>query len=56
MQQKENEIIELQRQLTKVKENPFLEMPEDKIEELIKMAQDWKAFKEQLPDAQYIFK
>ncbi|MDE1819122.1 MAG: site-specific integrase [Thaumarchaeota archaeon] len=48
MKQKDIEILELQRQLSKVKQNPFLGMPQEKIEEFVQMLEDWKKLKHDL--------
>ena len=44
LKRKELEILELQRQLSKVKQNPFLGMSQEKIEEFVQMLADWKKF------------
>jgi len=52
LKQKDVEILELQRQLSKVKQNPFLGMPQEKIEEFVQMLGDGKEFSKQLPQNQ----
>jgi integrase len=49
LKQKEVEIFELQRQLSKIKENPFVGMALQDMEGFVQMYQDWKRLKEQLP-------
>lgn len=48
IKQKDVEILELQRQLSKVKENPFVGMSPDDMEGFVQMYQDWKKFNKQL--------
>jgi len=48
LKQKELEIMELQRQLSKVKQNPFIGMSQAKIEEFVQMLGDWKEFKKEI--------
>lgn len=48
LKQKEFEILELQRQLAKVRTNPFMDMPQEKIEEFVRMLEDWKKFNNEI--------
>ncbi len=50
MKEKEYQIITLQRQLSKVKENPFVGMAPEDMEGFVQMYQDWKKLKEELPE------
>lgn len=49
MKEKEHQIITLQKQLVKMKENPFMDMAPEDIEGVVQMYHDWKKLKEQLP-------
>lgn len=49
LKQKEYEIMNLQRQLSKVQENPFVGMTPAKMEEFFEMLLDWKKLKEAIP-------
>ncbi len=49
MKEKEFQIVTLQRQLSKMKENPFIGMPQGDVEGFIEMYKDWKRLKEELP-------
>jgi integrase len=48
LKQKELEIIDLQRQLSKVKENPFIVMSPEKIQKFVEMFEDWNKLQENL--------
>jgi integrase len=48
MKEKEFEINNLQRQLSKMKKNPFVGMSQDDIEGYVQMYQDWKKLKEEI--------
>jgi hypothetical protein len=50
MKEKEFQIANLQKTLSKMKENPFVGMPPEDIEAFVQMFNDWKKAKEQLPD------
>lgn len=48
IKQKQVEILELRRQLSKMKENPFMGMSQDDIEGYVQMYHDWKKLKEEI--------
>lgn len=48
LKQKDFEILELQRQLAKVRTNPFVDMQPEEIEKFVEMFEDWKKFKEHI--------
>lgn len=48
LKQKDGEIMELQRQITKMRENPLLGMKQENIEKLLEMCSDWKSLQEQI--------
>lgn len=49
LKEKDYEINSLQRQLSKMRENPFIDMSPQEMEQFFDMLKDWKELKKQLP-------